>query len=128
MKKCYMLMAVLVILTVSSAVAENVSAENNHPDNEKTVRIATYNMHTGIGTDGHYNLDRLANTIRESGADIIGLQEVDVHWGSRSEFENQIEMLADTLNMGLFYWTRPHQANEKAIRCSRLSKYPIIHS
>ncbi|HLS07939.1 endonuclease/exonuclease/phosphatase family protein [Lentibacillus sp.] len=138
MKKWYTLMAVFLFLFASSAAAEHVSADNQQkneqPGNEETIRMATYNMHTGIGTDGNYNLDRLANTIRESGADIIGLQEVDVHWSSRSQFENQIEILADTLNMDYsfapIYNLDPPAAGElrRQYGVAVLSKHPILHA
>lgn len=39
------------------------------------VRILTYNVHSGVGTDGVYELDRVAGVIRRTGADIACLQE-----------------------------------------------------
>ncbi|WP_100012710.1 endonuclease/exonuclease/phosphatase family protein [Lentibacillus sediminis] len=129
MKKWYTLIAVLLFLLLSSV--GSVSADES---NEKTIRVATYNMHTGIGTDGNYHLERIANTIRESGADIIGLQEVDVHWSSRSDFENQIQILADTLDMDYFfapiYNFDPLASGEprRQYGVAVLSKYPILHA
>jgi len=41
------------------------------------VRILTYNIHSGIGNNGSYSLDRIAAVIRRSGADIACLQEVE---------------------------------------------------
>lgn len=140
MKKWYSLIAAIVLLfsilpvTTSSNAEGANNSSNSQPGNEVTARIATYNMHTGIGTDGNYKLDRIANTIRESGADIIGLQEVDVHWSSRSQFENQIEILADTLNMDYFfapiYNLDPPAAGEprRQYGVAVLSKYPILHA
>lgn len=48
------------------------------------LRIATYNIHAGTGSDGVFDLDRQATALRALDADVIGLQEVDVHWGARS--------------------------------------------
>jgi endonuclease/exonuclease/phosphatase family metal-dependent hydrolase len=39
--------------------------------------IATYNVHTCVGIDHRYDPPRTAEVLRELGADIIGLQEVD---------------------------------------------------
>lgn len=39
--------------------------------------VATYNIHTCVGVDRRYDPDRTAAVLRELGADIIGLQEVD---------------------------------------------------
>ncbi|WP_373893693.1 endonuclease/exonuclease/phosphatase family protein [Virgibacillus sp. CBA3643] len=140
MKKWYtVIVAIVLLFSIVPAVVSAKAEEDNYPSNsqlgnEVTARIATYNMHTGIGTDGNYNLDRLANTIRESGADIIGLQEVDVHWSSRSQFENQIEILADTLDMDYFFapiYNMGPPAEDEPRRqygVAVLSKYPILHA
>ena len=44
--------------------------------------------------NNQYDLESVANVIRDSKTDIIGLQEVDVHWGTRSNFKNEIKSLA----------------------------------
>jgi endonuclease/exonuclease/phosphatase family metal-dependent hydrolase len=41
------------------------------------LRVATYNVHHGRGTDGVVDLDRTAATILQTGADLIALQELD---------------------------------------------------
>jgi endonuclease/exonuclease/phosphatase family metal-dependent hydrolase len=54
----------------------------------------TYNIQAGGG-----NLERIAETIRGFAPDIVGLQEVDVHWGERSAFADQAAELAQSLGM-----------------------------
>lgn len=39
--------------------------------------VLSYNIHHGEGTDGRLDLDRIAQVIRASGADLVALQEVD---------------------------------------------------
>ena len=39
------------------------------------VGILTYNIHSGVGTNGAYDLERVAGVIRRSKADIACLQE-----------------------------------------------------
>jgi endonuclease/exonuclease/phosphatase family metal-dependent hydrolase len=39
--------------------------------------VATYNIHSCVGTDRRYDPSRTAAVLRELGADIIGLQEID---------------------------------------------------
>ena len=41
------------------------------------IRVGTYNIHYGYDTFWHFNLEEMARTIEESGADIVALQEVD---------------------------------------------------
>lgn len=50
---------------------------------EGRLRIASYNVHKCIGTDGAFDPARTAAVIAEIGADIIALQEADRRLGSR---------------------------------------------
>lgn len=96
------------------------------------LRVMSYNIHYGAGMDGEYNLDRIASVIRESKADVIGLQEVDVHWGSRSRFENAIRILADKLHMHAvhapIYRLDPLESGQpmREFGVAILSRYPIM--
>ena len=63
------------------------------------VRIATYNIHAGTGSDGVFDLDRQAAALRALDTDVIGLQEVDVHWGARSHDLDVAGELARRLHM-----------------------------
>src|SRR6478609_1340586 len=60
-----------------------------------TVRavVATYNIHAGAGSDNGYDLDRTAAAIRALDADVVGLEEADVHWGERSHFDDTVAEL-----------------------------------
>ena len=58
------------------------------------MRFVTYNIHSGVGRDGHHNLDRIAEAV--DGADVIALQEVDRHW-PRSGMVDQVQELAKRL-------------------------------
>lgn len=40
------------------------------------LRVASYNIHAGVGTDGRFNPHRLIEVLLQLDADIIGLQEV----------------------------------------------------
>ncbi len=64
-----------------------------------TVRLANYNVHAGAGSDNVYDLARTAAAIRALDADVVGLQEADVHWGARSRFEDTVAELGDLLGM-----------------------------
>lgn len=47
------------------------------PDSPPTLRVLSYNIHHGRGTDGTIDLPRLARVIRSADADLVALQEVD---------------------------------------------------
>jgi len=63
----------------------------------------SYNIQHGRGVDDRLDLARIAAGIRNSGADIAGLQEVDRHWGERSGFADQAAELARELAMHVAY-------------------------
>lgn len=98
-----------------------------------TLRVMSYNIHYGEGMDGKYDLDRIASVIRDVNVDIVGLQEVDVHWGSRSHFENGVRILADKLNMyasfAYIYRLEPLEEGQpwREFGVALLSRHPIIH-
>ena len=45
----------------------------------RNLRVLTYNTHHGEGVDGRLDLDRIARVVRDSGADVAAIQEVDVN-------------------------------------------------
>lgn len=47
------------------------------------VTVATWNIHAGVGLDGHFSPHRIADVLAQTGADIVALQEVPLggtHW------------------------------------------------
>ncbi|WP_228991776.1 endonuclease/exonuclease/phosphatase family protein [Streptomyces sp. DH8] len=67
------------------------------------LRVATYNIHAGAGADGVFDLDRQVAELRSIDADVIGLQEVDRHWGARSAWRDLAGELAERLGMHLSF-------------------------
>lgn len=61
------------------------------------LRFMSFNIHHGVGQDGRLDLARTAAVIRDSGADIIGLQEVDRYFSTRSNCQDQVNQLATRL-------------------------------
>lgn len=65
-----------------------------HTAADTRLRVMTYNIHAG-----HNDLEATAATIRDARADIVALQEVDVHWDARSGFADQAVALGEQLGM-----------------------------
>lgn len=63
------------------------------------MKIVTYNIQFGLGKDGCFNLQRIADTV--DGADIITLQEVERNW-QHSGYVDQPEELGRLLSR--YYW------------------------
>jgi len=109
---------------------DEAAARRAAPD--RGLRVMSYNMHVGIGSDRRLDLQRTASALRDSGADVVALQEVDVHWSSRSDFEDQARVLAEELGMHLFfapiYSFDPLETGQprREYGLAVLSRYPIL--
>lgn len=55
------------------------------------MKLVSYNIQYGFGSDGRYDLSRAARIV--DGADIVALQEVERHW-QRSNHDDQPELLS----------------------------------
>jgi endonuclease/exonuclease/phosphatase family metal-dependent hydrolase len=90
-------------LLVPSAAAGGAPTDRDPHAGDREVRLMSFNIHAGIGTDGQLDLQRIADVIRSEDADIVGLQEVDRHWSERSDFVDEAAWLARELNMHVVY-------------------------
>ncbi|RUX06698.1 EEP domain-containing protein, partial [Mesorhizobium sp. M2A.F.Ca.ET.037.01.1.1] len=63
------------------------------------MKLISYNIQYGYGSDGRYDLSRAARLV--DGADIIALQEVERHW-LRTNEDDQPEVLSRLLPD--YYW------------------------
>ena len=64
-------------LTAISLVFSN-SLDTQRAHAADSVRVLCYNIHYGQGTDGKYDVARLAKVIAQTKPDLVALQEVDV--------------------------------------------------
>lgn len=87
--------------------------------------IVSYNIHRGLGLDRRRDLDRIADVIAETGADVIGLQEVIRENGTAHA--DQATYLADRLGLTLVMGvTRPHGAG--TFGNAVLTRLPVLAS
>lgn len=93
----------------------------------RSLRVMTYNIQYGGG-----NLEGIAEAIRASAADVVALQEVDVHWSARSNFVDQAAALAARLGMQARFAPIYQLPGDNAAAPMRefgvalLSRYPIV--
>jgi endonuclease/exonuclease/phosphatase family metal-dependent hydrolase len=123
------LLTALVGLLMVVPTAAAASPDDGRPPRPLTVM--TYNIHHGAGIDGVLDLERIAVLIEKSGADVIGLQEVDRHWDVRSNWVDQPAWFARRLHMHYAYAANldlpPVNLGEprRQYGTAILSKYPI---
>jgi endonuclease/exonuclease/phosphatase family metal-dependent hydrolase len=67
-----------------------------------TLRILTYNIHHGAGTDGVLDLNRIASIISAANPDIVSLQEVD-NDVPRTNNVNEVARLAELTGMQSYF-------------------------
>ncbi|NEB73831.1 metal-dependent hydrolase [Streptomyces sp. SID14478] len=121
------LSAALLTLAVGSPPASAASGGHG----AAALRIATYNIHAGSGMDNVFDLDRQAAALRALHADVIGLQEVDVHWDPRSQNLDVARELAKRLGMRVsfapIYSLDPQAAGgpRREYGVAVLSRYPV---
>lgn len=98
------------------------------------LRVMSYNILHGAGEDGVFDLDRTAAAIRAQHPDVVGLQEVDQSWDTRSNFVDEPAALARTLHMWVFFgaiYDLPPLttgAPDRRYGVAILSRYPILHA
>lgn len=88
--------------------------------------VVSYNIHSGIGTDGRFDLGRVGQVLRELRADIIALQEVGDFRG-KAEREDQPELLADMLGLHMAFGPNVVR-NGRRYGNAILSRLPVLSS
>ena len=78
----------------------------------RAVKILTYNVHSCIGTDRRLDASRIADAIAATGADIIGLQELDVG-RPRTGGMDQAHAIASQLRMDAHFHPAMHVKEER---------------
>ena len=91
------------------------------------LKVSSYNVHSCVGNDGMYSVDRMASVVRDGGNDIICLQEIEVNdsllqnrvW-SKLHNDNQPSMIAKLTGLQYHVFV-------PALRCGASSKYKEWH-
>ena len=120
-------------LTAAGAALPAQAAGHGHaPGRYVPLRVASYNIAAGTGADRVFDPARTADALRALDADVIGLQEVDVHWGARSQWRDLAGELARDLGMQVYfapiYSLDPVEggAPRREFGVAVLSRHPIV--
>lgn len=111
----------LVCFALALSLAACASAPRGGTD--APLRVLVFNLHAGKDAAGEHNLARVAALVRESGADLVLLQEVD-RGTERSGGEDQLSTLERLTGLrGAFGRTLDFQGGAYGI--ALLSRWPI---
>jgi endonuclease/exonuclease/phosphatase family metal-dependent hydrolase len=72
--------AVLVVPLVLALTAPSPGAPDAVDRAVPAIRVATYNLHSGVGGDGRLDPERIAAVLEDGGAEVMALQEVARGW------------------------------------------------
>lgn len=122
--KIYIASVMLLLIIPLTARAE-AGAEMKDDTTAIPLKVMTLNIHSGINWYGSFDPDGLTSLIREIDPDIVGLQEVDRNWSSKSGFRDLPAELAQRLNM-FYAFSASLERNNGYFGNLILSKYPII--
>ncbi|OLO28196.1 hypothetical protein BTR23_18115 [Alkalihalophilus pseudofirmus] len=93
------------------------------------LKLLSFNIRHGLGTDRRVDLHRIAKIIKQSDADIIGLNEVDKSFSKRSHFIDQTSWLAEQLQMESIFAPaisiRSRKVEQREYGNALFSRYPI---
>lgn len=126
----------------ASTIVTNTSLaqeKDDSPGRRSPFRMMSFNIHNGIGTDGVYDLQRIADVIADVDPDVVALQEVhdqnraDWEGESPTNWDAQHELLAKWLGMDFITfgaqrdWSIEDGYRRRAGNAI-LSKRPILES
>jgi endonuclease/exonuclease/phosphatase family metal-dependent hydrolase len=90
----------MVLLTnkIASTEGEGNFSSQDLKSGAIALKVVTYNIHIGKNPQGELNLERTIGELKDLGADIIGLQEVE-RFSPRSGLIDQAKKIAEELRM-----------------------------
>lgn len=124
----------MITLLSAGLVAASCTSKEELRTTEVPLKVMSYNIHSGMDRDNRYDIDRIAEVIRDSGAEIIGLQEVDAHWSVRSRFDDEVKLLAQNLGMNSYFApiydlpSKQEGGPRRQFGVAVLSRYPILEA
>ncbi|MFP4085101.1 MAG: endonuclease/exonuclease/phosphatase family protein [Desulfonatronovibrio sp.] len=96
----------------------------HNPLNMNTIKLLNYNIHSCLNMDRRRSTARTAATLSRLCADIITLQEVDVHQ-KRSNYIHQAAYLAEQLDMNYHFFALKKNFDEQ-YGLAVMSRFPIL--
>jgi len=86
------------IIVWSTIVVLSGCTGSKSSEGRKLIRVMSYNVHHGVGSDSTFDIYRIADVITQSSADIVALQDVD-RWVDRTGRIDMMTKLADLTGM-----------------------------
>lgn len=101
-----------------------ISAPEAQAEESHVLRVLTYNIHHGEGTDGKLDLERIATVIRSVKPDVVALQEVDRHTRRTNEVDQPDTLGRLTEMKAIFERNIPFEGGEYGNAV--LTRLPVV--
>ena len=97
----FLLSLILIVFISCSKTDSAVEDKKEEPvvEEENVIRVMVYNTHWCTGIDGVLSPQRIIEVLKSVKADIIALNEIDRNYDPRSNYEDQLQIIADSLKM-----------------------------
>jgi endonuclease/exonuclease/phosphatase family metal-dependent hydrolase len=120
--KLFLISFLIAVSFVVGCCAQQASTRKE----DMTLTVLSYNIHHANppSEPDKIDLEAIANVINESRADLVGLQEVDVHTIRSGKSSNQAEVLGEMTGMHVFF-SRGIDYQGGEYGTAILSRYPI---
>jgi len=113
--------------TTAGAPAPEPAPAPPPPTTSSTLKVFDWNIHHGVGTDGVYNIDRIATAIAKASPDVVSLNEVERYtgWGNEDQPARFAALLKSKTGKTWYYNFATRMGTEKGQGNLLLSVYPI---
>ncbi|MFX1571718.1 MAG: endonuclease/exonuclease/phosphatase family protein [Promethearchaeota archaeon] len=117
------IMLICVLIIYGFFIGVLVQERKSTPVQNPNPKFMMWNIHTAIGADDSFQINRLIQDIKENDPDILGLNEVDLG-ALKTSFIDMPSYIAHELNMYYFFGFTFYKHYGDVI----LSKYPILEA
>lgn len=90
------------------------------------LRILTFNIHNGINWNGKYDFEPIIDFIKDTKADLAGIQEISRFWSIKTGYQDMVTLLTEKSGMYLKFSAAIRKKGQACFGNLVLSKYPLI--
>ena len=111
----------------TSPSSTTVTADSSTSTSGSILKVLDWNIHHGVGTDGVYNINRIADWIVKTGANVVSLNEVEKYtgWGNEDQPARFASLLKSKTGKTWYYNFAQRDGNTNGQGNLLLSRFPI---
>lgn len=109
------------------STSSDVSTSTATASSSSLLKVLDWNIHHGVGTDGDYDINRIATWIVKTGANVVSLNEVEKYtgWGNEDQPARFASLLKSKTGKTWYYNFAQRDGNTNGQGNLLLSTFPI---